>query len=200
MRKKKAASIFQSYKKMGYNLAGIGVDDLAAGCAFLKDLDPEGTILASANLYCGKRPAFSPFRIFKAKGLRIGVVSVSGKAVPRGIPGGNETEIQYSDPALERYMKKVSENSDLVIVLSSMIPPREVEFVKKHPGVALIISSGRTSPTRNPVRIGKTLVVSSHPRGKSVGIIRLFVRKNGDSGYVVNGSQNRLYLLEKRKH
>ena len=195
-RKKQAEKIFQAYKKMGYDLAGIGVDDLSAGCSFLKKLDPEGSLLASACLYCSKRPAFSPFRIFEIRGIKIAVIGLSGGTLPVHIPGGNETALDCSNPALERYMEKIRQNANLIVVLSSLSPKEEMAFIRKYPAVSLIISSGRTFPTWVPVKWHDSLIVSSHPRGKSVGLIRLFIKKDR-TRYSIARYENKLFVLEK---
>jgi 2',3'-cyclic-nucleotide 2'-phosphodiesterase (5'-nucleotidase family) len=95
-------------------------------------------------------------------------------------------------------MKKISQNADLTVVLSSMPPKEEMEFIRKHPGIALLISSGRTSPTRAPIKWNGCLIVSSHPRGKSVGHIKLFLKKEA-RGYSVARCENSLHMLEKGK-
>lgn len=181
---------------MGYNLVGIGEDDLAAGCNFLKKLDPEGSILVSANLYCEQKPAFSPFRIFYVRGVRVGVVGLSGGGVPNSAPGADQTEIKAPGPAVETYMAKIKKNVDIIVLLSSLTPDREMEFIKKHPEVLLVISSGRTSPTYSAAKQGKCLVVSTHPKGKSVGVIKIFLKKDGGN-YSLDHYENRLIMLKK---
>ena len=196
LKQKRAQEIFKAYREMGYNLAGIGGDDLAAGCSFLKKLDPEGSLLVSANLYCEQKPAFSPFRIFDVRGVRVGVAGLSGGRIPHAAPAADRTEIKIPGPAVETYMAKIKKNADIMVVLSSLTPVREMEFLRKHPEVMLLISSGRTSPTYSPVKQGKCLVVSTHPWGKSVGVIKLFLKKEGQN-YAIDHYENRLIMLKK---
>ncbi len=196
LKQKGAKEIFKAYKKMGYYLAGIGGDDLAAGCSFLKKLDPEGSLLVSANLYCEQKPAFSPFRIFDVRGVRVGVAGLSGGRIPHAAPSADKTEIKAPDQAVETYMAKIKKNADIMVVLSSLTPIREMEFLKRHPEVVLLISSGRTSPTYSPAKQGKCLVVSTHPQGKSVGVIKLFLKKEAEN-YSIDHYKNSLIMLKK---
>ncbi len=181
---------------MGYNLMGIGPVDLAAGCAFLKELNPDGSSMVSASLYCGNRPAFSPFRIFHVKGIRIAVLGISGGKAPSWIPNSDNVTIKDSDPAIERYMSKIAQNADMIVLLSSMPASMEARFMARHPGIALVISSSRTAPTYTPVKHGGALTVSTHPRGKSVGIIRLYLKRDQAGHYTVDHYNNRIYMLE----
>ena len=93
-------------------------------------------------------------------------------------------------------MAKISQNADLIVVLSSLSPKEEMAFIRKYPAVSLIISSGRTSPTRTPVKWHESLIVSSHPRGKSVGLIKLFIKKD-HTNYSIARYENKLFMLEK---
>jgi len=195
LQKKRAQDIFHEYREIGYNLAGIGVEDLAAGCQFLKGLDPSGEMLVSANLYCNKRPAFSPFRIFNIRGVRVAVVGLSDGVMTPSLSKNKDIVIRDNDPVLGRYMAKMAENADLVIGLSSMTPGLEMAFIRKFPKVALLISSGRTYATNLPTKLENCLIVSSHPRGESIGLITLYL-KRGDKGYVIKGYKNRLYMLK----
>ena len=193
---KRAEVIFRDYKEMGYNLAGIGGDDLAAGCSFLKKLDPEGSLLVSANLYCKQKPAFSPFRIFDIRGVRVGVVGLSGGRISHAAPAADKTEIKAPGPAIETYLAKIKKNADIIVVLSSLTRIREMEFLKRYPEVALLISSYHTSPNYSQAKQGKCLVVSTHPQGKSVGVIKLFLKKKRGN-YAIDHYENRLIMLKK---
>ncbi len=195
--KKKAESIFNEYKKMGYKLAGIGVEDLSAGCQFLKDLDPAGEHLVSANLYCNGRPLFPPFRIYDVRGIKVAVVGLSGRILMPGLVENKEIEIRENDPSLDRYMAKIKKNADFIVALSSMPMGLEIGFLQRHPEIALVISSGRTYPTSLPTKQGNCLIVSSHPLGKSIGLITLFLKKEKD-GYLVKRYKNRLYMLNEK--
>lgn len=170
--------------------------DLAGSISFIKNLDLKGTLFITANLLVKGRPFFPPFRIFKIKGLKIAVIGLTGGEIPLGFPDYKDIKILDASTSLKKYMPKVKDNSDLILLLSSLPKRTERKILMDFPEISLVISSGLTTATYLPVKINNTLIVSTHPKGKSVGIIELKL-SSGKKVKVVN-YKNRIIMLKEK--
>ncbi len=173
---------------MGYQNCCVSSSDLVAGTIFLKKLDPSGSIFLSANVL-GKdgKKVFSSGRIYEIKGNKIAVIGITDRP-PLKLPGVSSIEDPIS--SMKKIAPTLAEKADIVILLTSMNLSRTKKLLRACPDIDLVISSGLGVPTYVPMKAGKTLIVSSHPKGKSIGMLRLFLKKGEIKGY-----DNKLIML-----
>ena len=98
--------------------------------------------------------------------------------------------IYQPDSAIKGLLPTIKGKADVVIMLTSLNLAKTRSLLKNYPDIDLVISSGAPVPTYVPIKAGKTLIVSSHPKGKSVGIIALTVEKGKIKDY-----DNKLIML-----
>ncbi len=186
----RARTLFNYYKKMNYLASCLSADEISsAGARFFKSLDPKGELFVSTNCLEKGHALFPPFRIFDVKGKKVAVIGLTDKGFHR--LRDKDIEITEPESALKKYLPLIQKHSDIVILLSSLNLLRSKEILKKFPEIDLMISSGITTPTYVPIRVGNALMVTSHPKGKSVGFIKLYFDKKGQ----IKDYKNKLIML-----
>ncbi len=186
----RAKTLFNYYKKMNYLASCLSMDEISsAGARFFKSLDPKGELFVSVNCLEKGHALFPPFRIFDVKGKKVAVIGITDKSFYK--LGNKDIKIIDPESGLKKYLPVIQKNSDIVIVLSSLNLLKSKEILKKFPEIDLMISSGITTPTYVPIRAGNALIVTSHPKGKSVGLITLYFDKKGQ----IKDYKNKLIML-----
>ncbi len=178
---------------MGYQNICVSATDLVAGPSFLKAIDYSGSVFLSANLLNkSNKPIFQPGRLYTIKGTRIGIIALTDTDKMSMISHKGEQVIaQEPVAALKKIWHYTKENADLIILLTSLNKTKIKNLLKIFPEVDLVISSGIEMPTYVPLKAGNTLIVSSHPKGKSVGLIAIEM-KDG----IISKYNNRLIMLK----
>ncbi len=172
---------------MGYQNCCVSSLDLVAGVQFLKRHDYSGSLFLSANIKKDGKEVFQKGRLYNIKGLKIAVFAITDRP-PINLPKG--VSISRPDSAIKGLLPTIKGKADIVIMLTSMDFTKTRSLLKNYPDIDLVISSGAPVPTYVPIKAGKTLIVSSHPKGKSVGIIALTVEKGKVKNY-----DNKLIML-----
>jgi len=185
--KKNAERLLKYYKEMGYQNCCVSSLDLGAGVQFLRKHDYSGSLFLSVNIKKDGKEVFQKGRLYNIKGLKIVVFAITDRP-PINLPKG--VSISQPDSAMKGLLPAIKGKADIVIMLTSMDINKTRSLLKNHPDIDLVISSGAQVPTYVPIKAGKTLIVSSHPKGKSVGIIALNVEKGRVKNY-----DNKLIML-----
>ncbi len=185
--KKNAERLLQYYKEMGYQNCCVSSLDLGGGVQFLKKHDYSGSMFLSANIKKDGKEFFQKGRLYNIKGLKIAVFGITDR-LPINLPKG--VSISRPDSAMKALLPTIKGKADIVIMLTSMDLTKTRSLLKQYPDIDLVISSGAPVPTYVPIKAGKSLIVSSHPKGKSVGIIALTVEKGKVKKY-----DNKLIML-----
>ena len=172
---------------MGYQNCCVSSHDLGAGVQFLKKHDYSGSLFVSANIKKDGKEVLQKGRLYNIKGLRIAVFGITDRP-PINLPKG--ISISQPDTAIKELLSTIKGKADIVIMLTSMNLAKTRSLLKNYPDIDLVISSGAAVPTYVPIKAGKTLIVSSHPKGKSVGLVTLTV-ENGK----VKDYGNKLIML-----
>jgi 5'-nucleotidase / UDP-sugar diphosphatase len=182
----KARLILKSYNMMGYDALGIGDDDLTLGKEFLVDLSKKaGFPFVSSNLM-DKETGLALFKdhVIKEKGgLRIGIFSLlspyffSGESDPR-IRG-----IVVRPPVEEakRMVGKIRSKTDLVVLLSHLGYPADIELAETVPGIDVILGGHSGRSLFYPMRIRDTIIVQVGSKGLHVGELQLQFEPNRPS-------------------
>ncbi len=177
---------------MGYQNICVSSTDLGAGPAFLKKLDYSGSLFLSANVLDESGKAiFEPGRLYTVKGIKIGVIALTDRSPTTTLSKGESTIVADTISSLQKIWNATKKNADLIILLTSLDQRSIKRLVKKFPDIDLVISSGLGIPTYSPFKADKTLIVSTHPKGKSVGLIALKIKKG-----IIYKYDNRLVMLK----
>ncbi|MGA2527234.1 MAG: bifunctional UDP-sugar hydrolase/5'-nucleotidase [Smithellaceae bacterium] len=204
----KEASELRLMGKMGYDVATFGNHDFdfhAEGLAKMlqtaRSKSQQLPALVASNIIFSRndpgdaalKQAFKDYpvkdyMVFERNGIRIGVFGIMGKDA-----GDDTTFIQpvkFGDPI--RASKKMvdvlkdKEKVDVVICLSpSDTSPvknksEDQELARKVPQIDVIISGHTYTILPKPIKVGRTIIVSSGCYGEYLGILKVFYTKGKD--------------------
>ncbi len=170
---KRARKLFKYYEDIHYNACSISADELLiGGIDFFKKLNKKSNIIVSLNtLDSNDKPIFLPYKIKKIKGLKVAII---GLTEDTSITLKN-IKIQSPFKALKKHLSALVKKSDIIICLTSLNRQQLKLLLAQFPQINIIISSGIGMPTYVPIKLNQSLIVSSHPKGKSIGLLKLFL-------------------------
>lgn len=137
-------------------------------------------VLAS-NVYRtndGSRP-FPPTMIREVGGLRVGVVGLASHIVDKTMPPHFSTGLRF-EIGVETVRELVGqlrnqERVDLVVLLSHLGFPQDMQLANDVPGIDVIVSAHTHNRLRTPATVGSTLIIQSGAHGSFVGRLDLEV-------------------------
>jgi 2',3'-cyclic-nucleotide 2'-phosphodiesterase (5'-nucleotidase family) len=149
------ALIIEAMNLMGYDAMALGEGDLQLGVGPLQERITEAEFaVLSANVRLAGKDTFvaEPFTIIPVDGHRVGILGLTG--VPEQVPSG----FTIDDPmdAARRFLPTVSEQADLVIVLSHLGWIENVRLADLSSDVDLIVGGGSLPMGGQPYRAGRT--------------------------------------------
>ncbi len=168
-----AAAIVEAYSLIGYNAVCVGSQDLIAGSAFLQMLSKDAKFTwLSANLVnkSTKKTFFKASTTVNVEGVKVGVIGLTG---PAALPPADEATILPWDQVLPDLLAKVDKTHDLVVLLSNLPAADSQRIALSYPSIHLIIQSGANTNAISPEPINNTVLVSTGPQGKQIGIMEI---------------------------
>ena len=183
----KAHLLIESLNVMAYDALGIGDDDLTLGKPFLMELSTKAKFpFLSSNVIDGEsgKPIFQPFLIKEVNGLKIGIFSLLS---PDAFPGPNDPRLkgltlQNPIETAQRIARDLKLKTDLIILLSHLGYPKDVEMAQTLPGIHLIIGSHTGVTLTYPPIIKDTVILHTPPKGMYAGRVDLTFH-SGESGF-----------------
>ena len=154
---------------MGYHAMVPGSMEANLGVDFVKEtLSGQSFPLIAANLEASEL-RFQPYLMKTVGGKKIALIGLSAL---ENLPGW---KVEPPVSALDRVLPKIRDESDFVIVLSSLTPEMNRDIAAKYPYISAILNyeSGETE------RIGDVLLAYSEAKGKTLGVLTL--RVEGDA-------------------
>jgi 5'-nucleotidase / UDP-sugar diphosphatase len=164
---------------MRFDAMAVGNHEFDFGQAILKERIGEAHFpVLGANV-----PALSalkPYMIKKLNGLSIAVIGVVTSDTPITTHPGNVTGLQFLSPqdTVERYVRELKGESDIIVVLSHMGLSADSDLAKKVDGIDVIIGGHSHTRIDKPLLIGRTQIVQAFEHSKALGILDLTV-ENG---------------------
>lgn len=179
---------------MKYAAVSLGPEDLHVGPADyvmgvgvnLGDMP----FLAANVVLLGSPDLGTPVRrkIVKVGDVKIAMTGVLGDSIKKDVlpppvkgqpAGGNSEDITISDPiaALTKVLAEIdAEKPDLRVLLSHARPDETKAIAEKFADrFDLILSAGGPEdPDGKPIRVGRTMIVTTGAKGKHVGVVGLF--------------------------
>ena len=204
----KEASELRLMGKMGYDVATFGNHDFdfhAEGLAKMlqtaRSKSQQLPALVASNVIFSKndpgdaalKQAFKDYpvkdyMVFERNGIRIGVFGIMGKDAGDDTPFAKP--VKFGDPiwASKKMVDalKDKENVDMIICLShsGTSPVRkkseDEELARKVPQIDIIISGHTHTILPKPLKVGRTIIVSSGCYGEYLGILKVFYTRGKD--------------------
>ncbi len=166
----RAYLILKSFERMGYHAIGIGDDDLTLGKKFLVDLSKRSRIpFLSSNLVDqdSNQPLFQRSVVQEVNGLRVGIFSLLSLEAFTGPSDPRRSGLIFRDPVetAQEMVRELGPQADLLILLSHLGYPKDVELALKISGIHLIIGSHSGVHLPNPPVMKNTVIVQTSPKG-----------------------------------
>jgi 5'-nucleotidase / UDP-sugar diphosphatase len=183
----KAHLFIESLNLMGYDALGIGDDDLTLGKDFLVEFSKKARFpFLSSNLVDAesKKPVFQSSIVKEINGIRIGIFSLispdafSGSEDPR-LKG---LAIQNPVETAQRMTKELKANADLVILLSHLTYPKDMEMAQTVTGIHLIVGGHSGVSLAYPPVMKDTVLLQTPIKGMYAGRLDLTFY-GGESGF-----------------
>ncbi len=194
MAKEKARLIIESFNLMGYDAFGIGDDDLALGKEFLIELSKKANFpFLSSNLVeegSGKH-VFQPYLLREVNGLKIGIFSLISPDLFGEQDASRRKGLNVKDPVetAQSMVKDLKPKTDLIILLSHLGYPKDVEISKLAPGIHWIAGGHTGMNFVTPPIINSTVILQTGSKGMYAGRVDLTVHNRESSFY--NGATRR---------
>ncbi|MFO8133178.1 MAG: bifunctional metallophosphatase/5'-nucleotidase [Thermoplasmatota archaeon] len=153
--------------------------------------------LLAVNCYRGDtdEPMFPPYRVLERGGLRVAVIGVAATIVDKTAPASFSSGVSLTlgRDELPGVVERVrdGERADLVVVLSHLGFPQEMQLAADIDGIDVLVSGHTHNRLYRPALVNGTLLMQSGSHGSFVGCLDLLV---GDSG--VEGYEHRLIPVD----
>jgi hypothetical protein len=165
----------QVMRDLGYQAVGAGPDELRHGRAFPDSVTGAGgPVLLSCNLWDSVRTGtfFEPFRVYEVKGLRVGIVGISGGGDVRGRQG----VLVDSEVAAVGAVASLEPRTDLIVLLSGLTADANRTLAERIPAIDVILALESDRAVR---RIGSTTILGAATGGGWVGRATVSVGLSG---------------------
>jgi len=163
---------------MGYHAIGVGDYDLSLGKKFLIDLSKVSQIpFLSSNVIdedSGK-PLFQRYLIREVKGLKVGIFSLLSQDLFLGPSDARKKGLIFRDPleTAQEMVRELGPQTDLIILLSHLSYPKDMELAQKISGIHIIAGSHTGAHLSNPHVIKNTIILQTSSQGKYAGRLDL---------------------------
>jgi len=203
----KAYLIIESFNLTGYDAVGIGDDDLTLGKDFLLEISKKANFpFLSANIFdeSSRKLLFQPYLLREISGLKIGIFSLLSPDffLTQGGSRGKGLIIKSPVEIAQNMVKELQPKTDLIILLSHLSFPKDMELAQTVSGIHFIIGSHTGINLANPPVINnKTVILQMAPKGMYVGRLELILYNHEPTFYntaVKQSMENNLNNLKSR--
>ena len=168
-----ARAIVEAYDLSGFQAVAVGSRDLSAGLDFLRSVSAKGKFTwLSANLVdtSTRKPIFTPSISLPAGAIKAFVIGLTG---PASLSAADNATILPWDQVLPALLDEAVSKSDMVILLSNLPVAENERIALAYSSIHLIIRSREADSTvlSEPVKVNNTIIVSTTPQGKKIGVM-----------------------------
>ena len=155
---------------MGYHAIGIGDDDLSLGKEFLIELSKTSNVpFLSSNLIdqgSGKTP-FQRYLLKEVNGLKIGIFSLLSPETFIGATDPRKKGLIFQDPieTAKEIVNELGPKTDLLVLLSHLSYPRDVELVQRISEIHIIAGSHSGINLANAPVFKNTIILQNASKG-----------------------------------
>jgi 2',3'-cyclic-nucleotide 2'-phosphodiesterase (5'-nucleotidase family) len=166
----KAQLIIDSFNVLGYDAIGIGDDDLTLGKEFLVQTSKKANFpFLCSNMVDEEsgKPLFHPYLIKEVNGLRIGIFSLLSPEVFLGPTDPRRKGFTLRPPveAAQTMVKELQPKTDLIILLSHLGYPKDMELGQTVTGIHLIVGSHTGMNLTYPPVVRNTVILQTGAKG-----------------------------------
>ncbi|MCK4425921.1 MAG: hypothetical protein KAV69_04160 [Deltaproteobacteria bacterium] len=168
------------YRDMGYTSLCVGRRDLAGSTMFLVvETRKRGLRPLSSNLRYKGEAVFEPYGIFEVNSAKVGVLAVTSPELSQRIKADG---VEVLDPSarLKSLVPEIKNRVDVIVLLSNLGEFEDRRLASTVDGIDVIIGSGYGRRAYEPLKTGKTYLLRTHPKGKSVGQVNVELDAKGD--------------------
>ena len=204
----KANLMLESLSLMGYDALGIGDDDLTLGKQFLGELSKKTPFpFLSSNLMDAEsgKLVFQSSLVKEINGLKVGIFSLLSPDAFSGPQDPRLKGLTLQDPVetAQRIARELKPNTDLIILLSHLGYPKDVEMAQTVPGIHIIVGSHTGVSLTYPPVFKDTVILHSPAKGMYFGQFELTFL-GGSAGFYNTAStrsmENNLSSLRSRSN
>jgi 2',3'-cyclic-nucleotide 2'-phosphodiesterase (5'-nucleotidase family) len=202
--RRKARLITAVYGRMGYQVVNIGSHDLAAGIAFLREIQGDTHVpFLSANLLGqkGGEPVFNSHWLLNVGGMRVGLFGLTSNLRHDKDPPPEGYFISDPIAAAKRIAAQLATDCDVVVALGNLVSFKEyTRLVQEVEDVHFILGSGGKGSYHQTIRSKggwKTRLFQAYAKGQFLGRIDLNVTR-GNRGFVDLSRKDQLRRQIKR--
>lgn len=167
-----AEGLIEAMAQMGYDAFGLAPYDLSAGTAFLIN-QPAGRKLPwlSMNLTRaeGQPLLFEPYTIKQVGDMSAAILGLTGALHGETPQQPADYQLLGWEERLPSVLEQVKNQTDMVILLSSLTERENRQIAEKYPDIHLIIESGQSTSNKSPYLVNNTLITQIGSRGKYAG-------------------------------
>jgi 2',3'-cyclic-nucleotide 2'-phosphodiesterase (5'-nucleotidase family) len=166
----KAYLIIKSLNLMDYDALGVGDDDLTFGKEFLLEISKKANFpFLCSNIFdeASEKLLFQPYLVKQMNGLRIGVFSLLSPDLFLGPSDPRRKGIVIHTPVevAQNMIKELQPKTDLIILLSHLGYPKDMELAQNLTGIHLIVGSHTGLNLVNPPVIKNTIILQTPRQG-----------------------------------
>lgn len=161
--------------------------DIAYGPAALKDLGSQLSYpILAINVFRKdtKELFFEPYLMKEINGIKVGIIGIASNMVDKTMPPsyGEGLVFTLGKEELPGWIEKVKEEgAELVVMLSHLGFPQDVQMVKDVEGIDVCISGHTHNRLRAPEVVNGTYIIQSGSQGSFLGHMDLTLDENGIS-------------------
>jgi len=183
----KAHLIVEAFNRMAYDAFGIGDDDLTPGKEFLLEVSKKAHFpFLSSNISdeATEKPLFQPYLIKEVGGLRIGIFSLLSPDffISPSDPRRKGIMVRSPVDTARNMVKDLQPKTDLIVLLSHLGYPKDMELAQAVPGIHLIVGSHTGLNLVYPHVVKNTIILHTAPKGMYAGKLDLTLA-NVEAGF-----------------
>jgi 2',3'-cyclic-nucleotide 2'-phosphodiesterase (5'-nucleotidase family) len=184
----KAQLIIDSFNLMGYDAIGIGDDDLSLGKDFLVEISKKSNCpFLSSNIIDEEtgKTLFHPFLLKEVNGLRIGIFSLLSPDLFMGPSDLRKKGLILRPPieTAQSMVKELKPKTDLLILLSHLSYPKDMELAQAVSGIHLIVGGHTGISLPYPPLINNIIVLQTASKGMVAGRLDLTLHSHEPAFY-----------------
>lgn len=162
----KVRTLFDFYRKTGYDAVSLSQREMAYGVDFWKDIARDGVPVLAANLFkdkSGKKPVFATHVIKEDHGDRFGIIGFVSETTWRGHRDTTD-HLHFKSPfTQEKLIRKVAKKCDHLTVLGEFTSLEADSLIRMFPEINVVVSSGIRAD--QVTKVGNSLIVGSSTKG-----------------------------------
>ena len=184
----KAYLIIDSLNLMGYDVLGIGDDDLSLGKDFLLEISKKANFPFVSSNIIGEESGkllFQPYLLKEVNGLKIGIFSLLSPDLFLSPSDFRKKGLIFRAPVetAQNMVKELQPKTDLIILLSHLGYQKDMELAQTVPGIHLIVGGHTGMNLSYPPIVKNTIILQTSSKGMYAGRIDLIFYNHEPSFY-----------------